>query len=126
MKKKGQNWSLEVVLALGLFMILFVTMITLLFLQPSTQQEPIERVGDSLSSFFFPSYDFESNQFSFVKDNVVQKDRLLELNNTDYESLKDELGIDEDFCIIIEDSDGNITYQFGSGNIQIGSNPCSG
>ncbi len=123
MKKKSQNWSIEVILALGLFMILFVTMVTLLLIQPAGSPLATQTSADTVSRFLF-SDGFDSRQSSVIRNNVIDRSRLEELRTQTYDDLKNTLGLDDDFCIIIEDSHGNIRFKHGSGNILVGDTAC--
>jgi hypothetical protein len=63
-------------------------------------------------------------------NNQIDNDRLkvlLERARTDYEGLKVELGVENDFCIFLRDEAGNLTYIFDDeGNAYTGIGPGSG
>ena len=72
-----------------------------------------------------------SSPMSVVVDNEVIVNKLNELKNLTYEELKQRLRIEGDFCIYMEDENGNIvlinnSYRgVGSPNIDLAGAPCS-
>jgi hypothetical protein len=71
---------------------------------------------------------------TFVDGNKINMSQLEELyRNGDYDAIKQDLGLNGDFCIILEDKNGNVIsvvngtkyiYGFGNGEVNISSCPC--
>ena len=105
--KKGQSWSLDVVIGIAVFMVA----ITFLFFYTGAKQESIsvdqlelqgEQIADLLTN--------APNQTFVVIEsgNKISKRKLDELARHDYRSVKSQLGIRSDFCIYFEDAQGNL------------------
>ena len=59
----------------------------------------------------------ENNAISLVSNGVINEAKLTEIKNMDYEEIKKMLNIDEDFCIYIEDENGNVILNKGSAEL---------
>lgn len=126
MGRKGQNWSLEVIVALSLFLIVFSG---LFLLFGSGTDSGIAQLQSRAERFLSSIITSQSDETGLGRRNVVDSDRLLELSTKDFDVLQEELGIYEDFCIIIETADGRIKTiggkrGIGSERIEIDGFPC--
>lgn len=54
---------------------------------------------------------------SFASGGVIDENKLKEIQNMDYQSLKKSLNAKNDFCVYIEDGNGNIILAKGSNNL---------
>ena len=70
---------------------------------------------------------------SFVKESKVDDERLNTISEKTYQNVKQELGIENDFCIYFEDAEGNIVpieletgtyYGIGNENATIAGQAC--
>lgn len=127
-KLKAQSWSMDLALALVIFLIAFLVFYFLINENPSakanTLKEEASTVVKQLSA--------DDSTFKVVTDKDVNISRLVELkNNYTYSELKRYLRIEGDFCIYFEDDKGfivliNDTYRaIGAPSISLGGIPCS-
>lgn len=79
--------------------------------------------------------DKTNNLFSLIEGNKINMSKIEDLYlNGNYKELKKELGITDEFCIVLEDSNGRIItiedagnnyyYGFGNSDINISGCPC--
>lgn len=59
----------------------------------------------------------DGHQFSIANNGVVLTDKLSEIKEMNYEELKQSMNIRTDFCIYIEDTNGNIILAKGSSRL---------
>lgn len=134
MKKRGQgqSWSLDVILAFVVFMLIIGIFYTLLSDNKKTNIYDIQLEASTLSSSLDSSTGVNST-LTVINNGVVDKDKLIELYESDYSALKKQFGIRGDFCIYMIDQYGNlITINtssnlkngFGNGNLTINNYPC--
>lgn len=57
---------------------------------------------------------FDHMPVSFAKDGIIDQDKLEKIQRMDYVELKNALDIKKDFCVYIEDENGNIILEKGS------------
>lgn len=71
-----------------------------------------------------------NSKASLLDSNVVKEERIRNLNQMDYEEIKNMLGVKTNFCIFFEDASGNLVKidgvgsGVGSGKIYINGEPC--
>jgi len=117
--KKGQNWSIDAIVAVGIFVIalMFFLWNSGIFNQNQKVQD-IGKEGDSALAKI--DADKTNSPATFVTENSIDEKKLQAVSSLDYETLKSELGLKSDFCIHIEDENGNILNVSGS-QVGIGS-----
>ncbi|HLF66083.1 MAG TPA: hypothetical protein VI522_00545 [Gammaproteobacteria bacterium] len=59
----------------------------------------------------------DDHAISFVNNGVIDGDKLSQIQNMDYNQFKDYLKVKNDFCIYIEDGNGNILLAKGSSKL---------
>ena len=69
------------------------------------------------------------NKYSFVVGNTIHEEKLEEIVEMDYKELKENLNVENDFCVYFEDEDGNLVEikgvkAIGSEIIEINGVPC--
>jgi hypothetical protein len=134
---QGQSWSLDIILAF----VIFVLIIGIFYALLSNDKE-----GDKTQSLMLESNTVISNldatngqnsNLTIISKGSIDEDKLEDLYNSDYDTLKRELGIKGDFCIYVVRQDGtlvtitenksgqNITVGgFGNGNFSVNNAPC--
>lgn len=111
--KKGQTYSLDIILAVGVF----VVAITFLFIYVGTRQEAIsieelEREGEYLTEVLRNS---PNKTFVIIESgNKINKKRLDVVANLSYSEIKQGVGVRSDFCVYLEDRDGNLVNVTGN------------
>ena len=69
-------------------------------------------------------------KLSLLNSNELIEEKIENLDNMDYEEIKSILGVEKDFCIFIEDTNGQVVELegmnsgIGSDKISINGNPC--
>ena len=128
-KKKSQAWSFDVIMAVIIFVGAFFAFYFLL--KPRTEntidtlREDAELIANELLS--------ESSPLNVIVDGKIDEAKLQQLLAEDYSDLKSQIRVEGDFCIYLEDQEGNIIYisqspditGIGSPSISISDIPCS-
>ena len=103
---KAQTASLDALIAVALFTIVLIFFFGL-SLRDSGKAKVENLQADS--GKLTTSVGGRQNQTSsFVANSKIDEQKIAELSNMSYEQLKNFLGIDSDFCLYFEDSQGNI------------------
>lgn len=124
---KAQSWSVDVVLAVIIFMAAFFLFYPLLKESPSSN---VQNLKDDASNVI-KQVSSEDNPLGVLNKNEIDVDKLNELKNISYSELKQRLRTEGEFCIYMEDEQGNIvlindSYKaIGSPDINISGTPCS-
>ena len=110
MKKEGQTWSVDAIVAVAVFVVAVIAFFwALTYLGESQKLKQLAQSGESLSETVSVSGSDNSTRIPFVQENnVVNEEKLMEFSNKSYEQLKNELGLVHDFCIHFEDEYGNL------------------
>jgi len=66
----------------------------------------------------------DDHEISFVNGGVVDEGKLKEVQSLDYKELKEELNAKKDFCIYMEDENGNIILAKSSEKLSKDSSAC--
>lgn len=121
--KKSQSWSFDVVIATAVFFGIFMAFFVLLQDRDGQSLEEVKGEAEFLAQRMKSSATFQNGQ-------VTQggMEYLADYNYTKWKAL---MGVKNDFCIYLEDEDGNIipindtVWGVGSPKIEIGGVPCS-
>lgn len=111
MKRKGQIWSTDAIIATTVFLIAFIAIILIIntvIFKPAKEKiliEENEHISDTLSA--------QSTGYSFVYNDRLDVGKMEEFadlteGDDNYEAMKRELGLKSDFCIHFKDEEGNI------------------
>ncbi|MBI2657335.1 hypothetical protein HYX08_01425 [Candidatus Woesearchaeota archaeon] len=124
---KAQSWSIDVALAVIIFMAAFFIFYGVLNANPEAKAGTLKEEASSLVRQVASG---ESN-IRIVDNNQINISKFNELKNLSYDDLKSALKISGDFCIYLEDEKGNLvlinnSYKgIGSPNINLSGTPCS-
>ncbi|HLP79073.1 MAG TPA: hypothetical protein VK158_00400 [Acidobacteriota bacterium] len=124
MQKRAQNWSVEIIVSLSVFIVMFIAVFAIVQVREPTPLSKVQSESEIFLERFYSSEPSSPRAYEFIYRNVVDTDKLVELSELDYESLKAQLGIKSDFCIILLDENGNVIpingkYGVGSENIYV-------
>lgn len=131
MKKRGQAWSIELIISLSVFIVIVIGVFATL---SSNTENPVQELQSKSQQFIGRFYASDNSQetYSFIDDNSVDNTKLAQLTALDYATLKSQLGLADDFCIILVDTNNNIIpipgnnnrtyYGIGSSDIKLGNN----
>lgn len=96
--------SLEMIMALTIFVVVLVLIIGLISFTGRDPYRELQAETVILSTMFT-----QGGAFQVVNRGSIDIDRFVEYALMDYEELRRQLGIRSDFCIYLEDADGNVT-----------------
>jgi len=60
----------------------------------------------------------DHHEFSFAVNGVIDNEKLEQIKSMDYSQLKKTLDMDSDFCLYIEDGQGNIILAKGASKLE--------
>ena len=126
LKKKSQAWSMDVILAV----VIFIGAFFLYYVLASSNRG--EKTGnlkeDALS--VLKQISSEGSSLKIIDRQTINDTKIGELKNMNYDQLKNTLRVNGDFCIYIEDDQGKIvpinqSYMgVGSSSMNISGIPC--
>lgn len=128
----GQSWSLDIILAFVIFMLIAGIFYTLLTNNKKTTIQDVQLEASTLSGALDKSSGVNSS-LAIIESGVVVDNKLRSLYGENYNDLKNKFGITGDFCIYMTDQYGNLIAVntssgllngFGNGNLSINSMPC--
>lgn len=125
--KKSQSWSVDIILAVMLFMGVFFLFYALLDDNPAARAKNLK----DEASVVIKQVSSEGVSVNILDKQQINISRLNELKNLSYDELKRRLRVESDFCIYLEDDKGyvvilNNSYKgIGSGSINISKTPCN-
>ncbi len=126
-KSKAQTWSVDVILAVIIFMGAFFIFYALLYGNSNTEAGSLKEDA----SIVIKQVSSGDSSLKILNKNELNISKANELKNLSYEELKQRLRVEGDFCIYIEDENGNLvlinnSYKgIGSSSINISGTPCS-
>ena len=107
--KKGQTWSVDVLLAVFVFLTIFILFLGITGTMAARQEDrKLKEQSEFISSLVSSEKDF-----AFVRDNKIDMENLLKLldlqkQEDGVQKLKEKLTVRNDFCIYFEDAEGNL------------------
>lgn len=125
--QKAQSWSLDIALGVIIFVAAFFVFYTML--KPNDEVKASNLKDDA--SIIIKEVGSEGSLLRIVDKNEVNLSKVSVLKNITYDELKRAFRIEGEFCIYLEDEEGNIvlinnSYKgVGSPNINISGTPCS-
>mgnify|MGYP001572098912 CR=1 FL=1 len=125
--QKSQTFSMDIILAVIVFAVAAAVFYSLLSGGPSTKAGPLKEEA----SIVIKQVASEESPLSVIINETISTDKLNELKSLSYDELKRRFRIEGDFCIFLEDEEGNIilidnNYKgIGSPNIDLSGTPCS-
>lgn len=132
MEKRGQTWSVELIISLSIFIVVIIGVFASLSSRPSNSVEDLQQQSQQFIRKFYSNEQSTRTSYSFIENNQINNEKLGQLSTKSYSALKSELGLSDDFCIFLLDSndkiipiqgnDGHTYYGIGSNSIQLGEN----
>lgn len=118
-RKKGQAWSLDLIIGVVLFLLILVVVYSLLSSKP-TQNNELRSDADKIFTKMDAINNPSQNLPKVVQGNSLSEDELIKLYGLSYDELKAEMGVTEEFCIVVVDDFDSIivinnSYSVGSG-----------
>ena len=117
--KKGQTWSVDILLAVFVFMLIFILFLGIVGTMMSRQQE----LRLSEQSEFISALAASEKDFAFIKDNKIDNEQIRRLltiqkQTNGREEIRKLFEAKNEFCIYFEDSNGDLVpMDDGAGNL---------
>ena len=109
MGSKSQTFSMDMMIAIGIFIIGIVVFLYLIVGNASRNvSDTLATDSEVLPQRLMASDEMSATNTTFVVQNKVDAARLDRTLAMDYDTLKKELDISSDFCIHFEDENGNL------------------
>jgi hypothetical protein len=127
-KEKSQIFSLDVMVAVGLFMLAAIMLYY--FIGSDKESELNDLVYDEGTQIPELLAAPQNQSLSFVHGGEVDPERLDTFVRMNYNQTREALGIVSDFCFYFEDEQGHVVnlsqgmISYGSEKAQVGSKPC--
>ena len=124
---KAQSWSIDLALGVIVFLVAFFVFYSLLNENPNTKENNLKEDASAV----IKQVSSPNDALGVVANNQFNDSKAGELKNLNYNDLKKRLRVEGDFCIYLEDENGNVilinnSYSgIGSPNINISSTPCN-
>jgi len=106
MKNKKQKLNLKID---EITLVLIVTIISIIVVVYDKINEPIRMEAEKITEMILNEHDI-----SFANNGVVDESRLEKIRNMDYNDFKKSLDAKNDFCVYMEDGNGNIILAKGT------------
>ncbi len=110
---KKPNYKIDEIVLV--FIVVVIVMIVSVYDQNKSKTFEAEKITSLL---------LDEHVFSIANNGVVDKNKLQEIQNMDYEEFKNNLNAKKDFCVYIEDDKGNIILAKGSSKMTEDGVPC--
>ncbi len=105
--KKGQNWSLDLIIGIVIFVLILSIFYLLISKGSHSDVDAMKGNAGRIMNYF----DAEKSEtgYAILNGNTVNVTALEELYNSgNYDQIRSELGITGEFCIVLEDSNSRI------------------
>jgi len=118
-KKKGQAWSLDLIIGVVLFLLILVVVYSLLSSKP-TQNNELRSDADKIFTKMDAINNPSQNLPKVIQGNSLSEVELAKLYGLSYDELKAGMGVTGEFCIVVVDDFDSIieinnSYSVGSG-----------
>lgn len=123
---KSQAFSMDIMIAVIIFMgtiFIFYSIIS------GGEESKIDELEDD-ASIVMENIATEDSAVRITEGIAIDEEKLEELLGMDYSEIKKKLRVENDFCIFLEDGEGNIIYLeagqpgIGSDKIKVSDVPC--
>ena len=97
------------------FIVAVISMIIVIYDKIDTNEMEAEKITKMI---------LNEHDISFANSGVIDENKLKEIQNMDYEDFKNSLNAKNDFCVYVEDENGNIILSKGSEKLISDGIPC--
>jgi hypothetical protein len=102
---KGQSWSMDLVIAVVIFGFMAIIFVSLMVIKDKPSIEDLKQSAQDINDKL---QDPVGLCGPIIQGQNLTLAQLRCLSGQDYSTLKEQLGIRSDFCIYLEDSNGNL------------------
>lgn len=131
-RAQGQAWATDLIIAAVIFVLVVAIFYSLMSKEDKGGTEELEIEAKNLASQLDSST--SDGKYIIIKNGEIDEKNLQKIYGTDYEELKSDLQIKGEFCIFIEDSEGNLIpvdmpaegekLSMGNEALNVGNRPC--
>ncbi len=131
MNDKAQTLSLDLMIGIMIFVAVLMLFFGVMMFRPG--QADVSALDDE-GEFVIEKLESQDSEVGIIEQNRINDKELEEMFNSDYKTLKKEFGIQNDFCIFLEDengkvikietSEGEYVAGIGSGDAKIAGSNC--
>ena len=107
--RRAQSWSLEIIIALSVFLVIFVLISVFMFYSPEDSTRALDLESKRIMASLENDY--------LVESGTISQDGLDELTSMSCEELQDFLAASGEICIHFEDLDGSLIWVNGKTGI---------
>lgn len=124
---RGQNWSLDLIIGVVIFLLAIGVIYSLLSNKSREDVAPLRIESEVIATKLTTPEAATSDEMIVATDNQLDIEKLQELTKYPggYDALKEELGVQNDFCIYLQDENGNVIYIEGDDGKYTGIGPGS-
>jgi hypothetical protein len=131
MGERGQTWSMDLIIGVLIFMLAIGVIYALLASKGRENTAPLRIESEVIATKLL-----DDPQIGVTSEQQLDATKLGNLTSIDYETLRQQLGVQKEFCIFLQDESGNITYIVdnqgrkytgigsGNGDLNISGVPC--
>ena len=101
------NFKIDEILLV--FIVAIISIVVVVF---DKLNEPAEMEAEKITEMILNEHDI-----SFANNGIVDENKLKEIQNMDYKDFKNSLKAKNDFCVYIEDENGNLLLAKGSSKL---------
>jgi hypothetical protein len=122
--KQSQSGSFDIMIAI----VIFIGTIFVFYSAFSNNPESNIKDLESEASIVLENIASEDPVVGLIEDTEISEEKIQQLLGEDYELIKEQVRVKNDFCIFLEDQDGKVVYLsqgtpgIGSDKIKIGAN----
>ena len=122
---RGQNWSLDLIIGIVIFLLAVGVIYSILASKNREDTTPLRTDSEIIATKLTTPETSTSLDILVAADNQLDVEKLKSLTTADYAKLKQDLGVQNDFCIYLQDEEGNVLYIEGADGNYTGIGPGS-
>jgi flagellar basal body-associated protein FliL len=115
MGARGQSWSMDLIIGVVIFLLAIGVIYAVLTSKAKEDITPLRIESEVVATKLTTTESSKDNELIVVTNNQLDEEKLTSLaekakTTEGYEALKAQLGVKNDFCIVLLDEKGNVVY----------------
>ena len=110
MNGRGQSWSMDLIIGVVIFLLAIGVIYAVLTSKAKEDTTPLRLESEAVATKLTTTDAAQNKDILVAQNNQLDINKLNNLTQEDYEKLKKELGVTNDFCIYLLDEKGNLVY----------------
>lgn len=103
MGRKGQAWSVDLVIGVLIFLLVIGVFYVVLINKSNSDTTQLKIASETVATKLV-----DDPAVGIVEGDAIQQEKLEDMLQKEYDSLRQQFGINSEFCIFLEDDKGNI------------------